>query len=269
MILKKVYNKYINKSINNYKSSKKFKSLFTVGFKSALKSKSFDIINCGAQRSGSTLLNLIIEEILKGKLNCSNEFCNTEEDYISTIIPDGTLGLIKTHNFSHLISKRIEKKKSIGFFTHRDIRDVIVSHIQKGWISGYNQFFESGKYRYYLYNSILYSETNNIINIEYEDLITKKQKTIELVAKNLGYSLSDSEINAINEVTSVKNIKSKISQFEFDSVKDNLVNADTNLHSNHINDPTSGKWRDFFNAEEIKDINMKACQYLKYFNYNL
>ena len=38
MILEKVYNNYINKSINNYKSAKKFKSLFTVGFKSALKS---------------------------------------------------------------------------------------------------------------------------------------------------------------------------------------------------------------------------------------
>jgi hypothetical protein len=269
MFFKKIYNNYINKSIDNYKSAKKFKSLFNPRFKTALKSKSSDIINCGAQRSGSTLLNLIIEEILKGKLNFSKEFCNTEEDYISTIVSDKTRVLIKTHNFSHLVSKRIEMGKSIGFFTYRDIRDVIVSHIQKGWISSYNQFFESGKYRYYLYNSILYSETNNIVSIEYEDLISKKQKTIELVAKNLGYHLSDSEINAINEVTSVKNIKKKMSQFEFGSVNNNLVNADTNLHSNHINDPNSGKWRDSFKEEEIKDINMKASQYLKYFNYNL
>lgn len=269
MILRKVYNIYINKSIKNYKVSKKFKSLFNPGFKRALKSKSFDIINCGAQRSGSTLLNLIIEQILRGKLNFSKKFCNTEEDYISTITSDKITVLNKTHNFSYLVSKRIEMGKSIGFFTYRDIRDVIVSHIQKGWISSYNEFFESGKYRYYLYNSILYSETKNIVSIEYEDLISKKQKTIELVANKLGYNLSDSEINSICEVTSVKNIKNKMSQFEFDSVNNNLVNADTNLHSNHINNPNSGKWKGFFNEEEIKDINMKASQYLKYFNYNL
>lgn len=269
MILKKVYNNYINTSINNYRAAKKFKSLFNGRFKSSLKSKGFDIINCGAQRSGSTLLNLIIEEILKGKLNCSTKFCNTEEDYIGTIIPNGTIGLIKTHNFSHIISQRIEKGKSLGFFTYRDIRDVIVSHIQKGWISDYNQFFESGKYNYYLYNSILYSETNNILCIEYEDLFYKKKKSIKSVAKKLGYNLSDSEVSSIIENTSIKNIKNQISKLQYDSLKNNLVNSETNLHSNHVNDPTSGKWRDYFNDEEIAEINRKASQYLKYFNYEL
>lgn len=269
MFLKKIYNIYINKSIDNYKSAKKFKSLFNPRFKTALKSKSFDIINCGAQRSGSTLLNLIIEQILKDKLNYVSKFCNTEVDYAHTIIPDGTIALVKTHNFSHLISKRIEKGKSIGFFTYRDIRDVIISHIQKGWISDYNQFFATGKYNYYLYNSILYSETKNILNISYEDLVLRKPKIIRLVGEKLGYNLSSSEINSINEVTSVKNIKSKILYLEYDSVNNNCVNSDTNLHLNHINNPISGKWIDYFNEEEVSDINIKASQYLKYFNYEL
>jgi len=268
MKVDKIYNSYISHDICKYKIAKKIKAIINpFRFYKYVNNPIKDIVNCGAPRSGSTLLNIILKEIVTLKVKALDNFCSEEPDYINKLKNTPTLNITKTHNYSWLIAKRIEKTKSIGFFTHRDIRDVIVSQMQKGWIKDVDEFLKN-KSKFYIYNSILYAQTKNMIIISYEKLMNDKKTVIKKVGIALNVELTNEEIDEIDIKTSLNNIKKKIDNMEFIKGAANEVNSSTGLHKNHINDPTLRKWRNNLTPNEINLINKQAAEYIRFFNYS-
>lgn len=268
MSLKKLYHKIISNNINNYKRGKDIKSFSKpFGYQKVLNSPINDIINCGAPRSGSTLLNIILNEIISKKINNLNNFCSTEDDYKKKFLSLPSLQITKTHLYSNLIAKRIEKGHCIGFFTHRDIRDVIVSYIQKGWVQNVDDFLKNKKLNFYIFDAILYAKTKNMIVISYEELLNNKIEIIRKIAIILKVNLSNDEIDEIDFRTSPAYTKKSMQEIEFLKEGNKEFNSSTGLHKNHINDPQPNKWKKILTQNEIKIINNLAFKYLEFFNY--
>lgn len=222
-----------------------------------------DIIVCGMQRSGSTLLFNIIIEILKEKDNDVDTFFDEEIKYKNLLANERSSIVKKNHTYLTLVANRIKEGKSIGFFTHRDIRDVIVSSIQKGWLNNIDEWISNLRIKYMINNSILYAKTPNMHIFSYEQLMNSKIEVILEVAKILEVPLTEDAIERIENNTSIKRTKKKLQSIP-EGVK--LEFADQ-LHKNHIADGQSGKWRMHLSKEEANRLTDYCSEYLHYFGY--
>jgi len=266
--MKNIYTKIISLNKENYLAGKKLKTMLSLFRNFKFQNfYLFDIINCGAPRSGSTVLNILINKIILLKISNSDSYCNNETDYISKLQMTDRLHLSKTHVYSHLIAQRIIDKQSIGFFTHRDIRDVIVSYLQKGWIKNVDEFINGSKIKYYTFDAILYAKTKNMTIISYEDLIHNRKDIIKLIALKLDVTLSSNELNEIYRKSSVDYVANMMNKLTYSKGNIKKHNPSTGLHEDHINDPSIGKWKTYLTDEEIKRINNSAIEYLNYFQY--
>jgi len=241
--------------------------------KFTLKNKNFksnpDIVVCGLNRSGSTLLYNIILLILKKTYNPSLGFFSNEQDYFTKLNHPNYLVLRKTHNFSLILKKRIKNGQTIGFFTHRNLLDIIASHIQNGWIKNLKLYVEKNGIERLVNKAILISRIKNIFIFSYDDLINRKEMIIKNICQKLNVELTENDIKEIIEETSIEKTKAKISDMSFEKIKDKKFNIETGLHKNHINDPKTGKWKKILKDDDIQLIkNRKAFNiYNTFFNY--
>ena len=223
-----------------------------------------DIVVCGMQRSGSTLLFNIINEVLKENKHKEDTFFEEERLYKKLLQQELSTSVKKNHTYLPMVASRVKKGLSIGFFTHRDIRDVIVSSIQKGWLENVEEWVENERIRYMANNALLYAKTPNMNVISYEKLMNDKEAVIKEVATALGISLSERAIADINSRTSIENTKKKLAAIPEEK---KLLYTDQ-LHKNHIADGKTGKWVDDLSADEIKVINELTKDFLLHFGYD-
>ncbi|MCK4947495.1 MAG: sulfotransferase domain-containing protein [Candidatus Aureabacteria bacterium] len=227
-----------------------------------------DIVVCGMPRSGSTLLYNILKIILTKTLEMEDGFCFVEKEYTNKMNNQNIYHLRKIHIFSFLLAKRIKTDKTIGFFTHRDIRDVIVSLIQKKWITDFDEFIESGRLHRIVYTSLLYAKTKNMHVFSYDELLHNKEEAMRRVLRILNLELDTTLIEHLIKETSIGNTQRKIAQNKYIIKSDKVIyNPATGLHKNHIQDPRTGKWKEFLSREQIKIVNKIAKEYIYFFNY--
>ena len=226
-----------------------------------------DIVNCGTPRSGSTLLHNIIQHILFVNYFSNYNYCGNELDYMNLKKNNTIYLLSKIHSYSPIIEKRIKKGLSFGFFSHRDIRDIIASEIQKGWINNLNKYLESGSNRRLINDSLLYAKITKMNVISYYELMFNRYNVIKNIADILQVDLNDNQINNIIEETSIRKAKKNIEKAYFKKQGTNFVDCKTGLHSNHINDPSIGKWKKVLSVEQEKLIIEDSKDYFDYFGY--
>jgi LPS sulfotransferase NodH len=222
-----------------------------------------DIIVCGMQRSGSTLLFNIINEVLKENNSHIDTFFEEEIKYKKLLASERSTLVKKNHTYLPLVAKRIKKGQTIGFFTHRDIRDVIVSSIQKGWLNSIDEWISNLRIKYMINNSILYAKTPNMHIVSYEQLMGSKTEVIINVANKLGISLSQEAIEKIEKNTSMNIVKKKLQEIP-EGMK---LEYSDQLHKNHIADGKIGKWRNHLSEEEITRLTLYCKEYLHFFGY--
>ncbi|MGD1892848.1 MAG: sulfotransferase domain-containing protein [Cyclobacteriaceae bacterium] len=222
-----------------------------------------DIIVCGVQRSGSTLLFNIINEVLNEQKNSVDSFFEEELKYKKILANELSTLVKKNHTYLPMVARRVRSGKSIGFFTHRDIRDVIVSSIQKGWLSDINEWVTNLRIRYMINNSILYATTPNMHIFSYDKLMNYRTEVISEIADVLNIPLSEEAIQRISAKTSIDVTRNKLKEIPSD-VK---LEYSDQLHKNHIADGVIGKWRNFLSEEEINFLTVYCQDYLSFFRY--
>ena len=258
-------------NVRNYMRKLKYKSTFALSLISFFQYLQFkdnaqrtsEIFNCGAPRSGSTLLNIIIKKVLLIAIEKEDNFIFSMKDYNLKTLNTFPKILIKVHHFLPMVINKVKKQKAIGFFTHRDIGDIIVSLSQKGWISSFDDFINSYQLHRIVYTSLLYAKSKNMVVISYSDLMNKKEEVIEKVARALNIPLTRDEIkqvlNEINNGNVPKNFNTSNEMSKFD--------LGSGLHEGHINDGKSGKWKTHLTNDQIQTINRISNEYLKHFQY--
>jgi hypothetical protein len=257
------------KIIKEYKSRSP-ETLHLLSFLKYLKfnsSNSKDIVNVGLPRSGSTVLNLAIKEIISRKVLLLDTYCKGPKEYNKRLNNLSHLNIIKSHDYIPLVNKRVNENKSIGFFSHRDLRDILVSLIQKGWINNLDQFIQDLKLHKLSNTAILYAKNKKMNTFSYHDLTTNLEETLIVVADILKYELSITEKNEIYDKISFKKIKKDLKNKQIRGYSP--YDKSTGLHENHIADGKTGKWRDFFNEKEKCLLNNILKEYNVFFNYPL
>lgn len=222
-----------------------------------------DIIVCGMQRSGSTMLFNLVRNLVNLSNNEINTFFETDFGYNNILKIDHHSLIKKTHNFSPYIAKQIKRKKIIAFFTHRDIRDVMVSVIQKGWVKNIDEWIENGRLKAIANNAILWAKTKNMIVLSYTDLMQNREKCVQTIAETLNIKLTSEQISPIINSSNIEQVREQIK----DMARNSKINTESQLHHNHIADAETGKWKNFFSPEEIRKINKLCADYLNFFNY--
>ncbi len=216
--------------------------------------KSQDIVVCGMLRSGSTLVFNILREILLHKMKHHQGFYGLEKDYRAKTSLDFIPTLWKTHTYSHLLVKRVNAGQTQAFFTHRNLLDSIASQLQKGWIPDLDEFLASTKLKRYVFTSILYDENPKFTSLAYQDLMTNKKAVVTQLFQSVTGTINEEIIERIHQNTEVSSVKAKIKALNYDQFDQNLVNHETGLHKDHINDPTIGKWKNVISEEDADKI---------------
>ena len=225
------------------------------------------VLNCGGPRSGSTLLNIIIKEILLVRLSSENNYVDTTTDLSKKLSSYNHFNLIKTHRYFFNIPKLIKKGQVIAFMTHRDIRDVTVSLKQKGWVQNVKDFVFSKDLKQIAFSSIAYARVNGMNILSYEQLMDNPAGVISFVSEKLNVQLSEEQVGKIENNVSRENVIRKIETLKMIGGDESSLDVSTGLHIDHIKDGKSGKWKELLTHEE-KDMIAKECsEYLTLFNY--
>jgi len=254
------YNNIIYYNYLLYKYYRKIKNFGSLFHKSIA---ARDIVVCGIPRSGSTLLYKLIEEIIITEIRNNEIYFASDKEYLDALNNDFSYTLKKNHIYSPLLVKRIKSQKSIGFFTHRDLRDVVVSFMQSGWLQDFDEYIRSEKLKRISYDAILYAKTRNIVCIRYEDLMNQTSLIMNKICNRLNIKLDVKDINYIIDKYSINKVKEMAKKKE-GNIK---MGKGADFHPNHVSDGKSGKWRKYLTEEQIKTIELQAYEFLKFFNY--
>lgn len=248
-----------------YKYYAKYKNLDSLFYPSKNSLYIKDIVVCGVQRSGSTYLFNIINEILQSKPLPPSTYFTDDKSYKKLLANERSTFVKKNHIYVPLLAKRIQNKTSIGFFTHRDIRDIVVSCIQLGWLKNIDDWFINYKLKNMMYNSILYASTPNMHIISYDELMNFGPQTVEKVADCLGIELSSDMIKDILNATS---INATIEYIHKPAVLRSQKKYANLLKPNHIADGEIGKWKTFLKVEDQEKLNNFCKEYIDFFGYD-
>lgn len=199
------------------------------------------ILICGLNRSGSTLLYNLVYEIIKFNNNELKGFFYDYQDFKQSLNLFNNYKVIKTHEYEYEFNFLL-KNGWRGYFTSRNILDILASHIQKGWILDLDSFLDSNTIDRWVSKSKLYLNNSNVKFVKYEDMISDKKLLIKKISNDLSVKLSANQILEIDNLTAVDSMN--LSQ-----------NLDENLlHKNHINSPNLGKWKEIFTDEQARKI---------------
>ncbi|MEH6764504.1 MAG: FkbM family methyltransferase [Aequorivita antarctica] len=233
------------------------------------------IVCAGGKRSGSTLqyniISKIIEESQKGKRLTHfkpEEFIKVKEqnsDYKG-------FKVFKTHSLSDEIKYEIKNDNAIVFHCYRDIRDVVVSYINKGWINGNQTSIIDTVNNYLNEHDIWQNCGKEIYSRKYEDFSFNLVDEIRYISEVLNIELKEELINEISNelnIESLKKSQDKISEDKKRQSSNQTFHQDTLLHTNHINDGSSNQFLKSLSKSNISLIESLAYGYLLKYDYKL
>jgi len=225
-----------------------------------------DIVVCGMPRSGSTLLFNLIRELMAVELGRSDGFFADESEYKKILLNEKSFFIKKNHEMSWVLINRINSNLSIGFFTYRDIRDVVVSLMQKGWIQDFDQWIDRKYLHRIVNNSLIYADVRNMHLISYEYLMNNKMKVVKDIKKVLNLqNIDEFSIEMIIKSSSIEEVRNKIEKMP----KSEEYDRYTHLHKDHIADAEIGKWKYYLSDKQIEVINAISKKYLIKFDYKI
>lgn len=233
------------------------------------------IICAGAKRSGSTLqynfLSQIVERTDAGK---RVEHFKPEE-FPSMKLKfkeyEGFL-VIKTHTLTNYILEEIYGGNAIVVHSYRDIRDVVVSYINKGWI-GHNEDQIKGCVNQYLKENEDWTNLNTMLySRKYENFAFDIAREVLYFADILKLNLDEADVVSIVNELRIENLKEKQNKIAEKNIRQssgNRFDQETLLHTNHINDGSINQYIDNLSENEIVLIESISYDYLLKHEYNL
>ena len=222
-----------------------------------------DVIVCGMERSGSTLLFNIINEVLRENRNVSDPYFDNEIEYKKILSSERSILVKKNHVYVPLAAKRIRKGQSIGFLTHRDLRDVVVSLIQAGWVADVETWVKDYRIKTIGNNAMLYASTPNMNIFSYQQLVSNKEAVIKSVADILNVSLTLEVIEQIDKRTAINEMRQK----QYQQPSPIPYRFDHQMQDDHIADGEIGKWKKHLTQQEAYLLTKYCRKYLDFFGY--
>lgn len=234
------------------------------------------IICAGSKRSGSTLqYNLVSKIVEVSNFGIRVPFHKQENHHLIKEKYSNIKGykVIKTHTITEEIKKLIQSEKSIVFHCYRDVRDVVVSFINKGWINKTIEDISKITQNYIdEYKTISEYDIKNYYSRKYEDFAFHIESELKFISEKIGFPVDGEKIKEIANELDIRNL----SEFQKSIPEEDKINAynqtfdkTTLLHNNHINDGSANQFIKKLNKLEIISIEKIAWLWLLNHNYTL
>lgn len=248
---------YRNKSC--YRLAKKIISLFS----DKVFNENNDIVVCGMTRSGSTLIYNILKII-----TCdSSEFCYfyNHKTYKASFDSDNIVK--KTHSYMFELERRIIERKTIAYFSYRNLYDVITSTLQRKWKKSVDDIVYGGYLDAIALTSMLYSNISNMNLIKYEDVI----RDPEFIIRHIWSSLGVGELDEIKLNDCLRLFNHNGEDESIISEKDKSYDALTGFHKHHVFDPHENKYMSYLTNKDIDKLRKQKSfvRYMEHFKYDL
>jgi len=180
--------------------------------------------------------------------------------------------VLKTHVITNDLKKILKSEKVIIFHCYRDVRDVIVSFINKGWINKNIDEMIAVSVNYINdYNEIMTSN-HNIISRKYEDFAFNIKEELKFIAESLKIKVNIEIIKKITkelDKTNLAKMQKTIPLNNEATALNQTFDKNTLIHTNHIHDGTSNQFLSKLNLKEIIAIESIAWYWLLIHNYKL
>lgn len=196
----------------------------------------------------------ILNHIVGLKVKPGIGFIYNPKEYKKSLVEDNFFFLRKTHTYSLFIKNRIEKGTTVAFYTHRNLLDTMASYKQKGWLDSIEDFVAEGKLDQVVSEAILFKRISKLHSFKYERLINDKRNVIKEAGIALGLHMNDEEIDTVLDATSLQKVKENMKKMVFTVQGNNLVDSQSGLHVNHINDPNINKWKHTLTDSEVQAV---------------
>ncbi|MEL6812394.1 MAG: FkbM family methyltransferase [Bacteroidota bacterium] len=226
------------------------------------------IVCAGAKRSGSTLQYNILSRLVE-ETNLGMRIPHFKPDEFNTI--RNTYGskegykVIKAHVLTPSLQEVIDANETTVFHSYRDIRDVVVSYINKGWMGNENESISNCVSDYLAeYNSWIKLDTT-IHSRKYEDFAFDLENEVMAYAEILQLDIDEEVAQRIAGELNLELLKKSQTHIDSDKAEErfnNKFHKDTLLHTNHIKDGSANQFLKELNGNQISLIESIAYHYL-------
>jgi hypothetical protein len=165
-----------------------------------------------------------------------------------------TAMVFKCHDIGPVAFATLQAGKAKAVYTYRDPRDCVASDLLFR-----NYTFERSVKRVHgtlEYLHVLES-TSSVLLSRYEDMMADRPSEIRRIAKHLGIHADDAAIQKIDAKTNLQNCNTVCESLKDRPVDkvvrfgNHLADPFTQLHENHLNGGTIGRWKYEFSPEQI------------------
>lgn len=226
------------------------------------------LVVCGMHRSGSTLVWQIARHLLDGHPGLRNpRGLSTSEFPVAAASADDLL-MAKVHFRPALTRTDFPDEGAKYLYTYRDPRDVVASLYRKGRAKPGDP--ERGPrnsrliVRRELRGDAFWTEKADIWVGKYEDFRDDVPRLVRDLAAYLGVSVDDARVATI-----VADVDLAAQQERARIAKEQGVDDDLRVTSNHITDGREGAWRDTLTKEELVAIEAESAGWLVEHGYGL
>ena len=238
------------------------------------------IICCGVNRSGSTWTYQVIKELLKDESYTDLSFIYASEaNKITDALKQSKLPVVvKMHTYAPLLDSLEEMDYAKLIYSHRDVRDIILSISRKSKrsiddtinmpfikdsIESYSDWCKHSCFKPISYTTIRNEPSIAVMQIaNHINLDISKEKGIE-IAEKLSFK---------NQKKYIANMRSSL-KGRFLAILQNfrLLNVardkDSLLHYNHIQSGEVDEWKAVMSYKQAEEIYDKYSDWMMSFNY--
>ena len=229
---------------------------------------------CGMMRSGSTLQYQLAAEIVESS-GLGNRMGWVDSGNIQKIknhyLNQEMFHIVKCHNYLDESTEIFLNGEAKAIYVYRDIRDVVVSLMNKFNLSYYEivkrGFIETIVKAYYDWTRL-----ENTLISRYETMIENIAQEARRIAEYLGIEISEATAKRLDQKYSLNNQIQRIRQFDYQKGGVNLRSGEildpkTLLHANHIFSGKSGQYKTELSRIQISLIESKAYRSLVEVDY--
>jgi hypothetical protein len=226
------------------------------------------IVCCGMIRSGSTLQYQLTKEIVESSGYGIGVGWMDKEQLkfeLQKTTDEKKLKVVKCHDYFKEVSDLILRDKAKGIYVYRDLRDVIVSLMNKR-----NQNFESifsiEMIKSLIDHNMKWNRIETLYVSKYEEMMTNLPDEISNIAALLEISIDNSFVTNVAQKYSLKNQKKRISEFNYNDLGthsvDDVYDSSSLLHKDHIHSGKSKQWETELSRYQIASIENIAYEWL-------
>lgn len=173
--------------------------------------------------------------------------------------PGADWPILKSHEVSLAIARKLRRGKGRALYAHRDLRDVVYSMLHKrGWT--FDRFLAAGNLHQILANDRFWRSRPGVMTQSYDDLIRDPEAGVRQIAAFLEIGLAEGEAAAIAAEYSREANKARTERFRDQLVAQGIDPTDpanrlacdphSLLHWDHVRGPSAPTWRQLATPRE-------------------